>query len=566
MPQNLCTMLQRVLDLQTEYSSSNTMAMEKRGVLIRNGLVEVLQPLSGDATVEGKDGIGRKSRVPWVRIFNPSTSPSAREGLYLVYLFAADGSAVHLSLNQGTQVLNGGTLTAQSAEILIGRRMMMRDLLGDQLDGLAETINLFDQGSLAAGYELGHIAGWTYSNGQIPDDETLSRDLRQALVLLREINRSLPVDGQPAVSLGIAADEFVDAVSRSGLVFEGLNRDLPKAAFAAVAAKRFVILTGMSGSGKTQLARALGQWFGHTASGIARYRVVPVRADWTSPEPMLGYEDALAPASDDGRRAWQVPETLRFILDAYADPNHPWLLILDEMNLAHVERYFADVLSGIESGEPVIPNLENVDGYWYPHATGASQIPLPPNLIIIGTVNVDETTYQFSPKVLDRGFSFEFRVNSDELGARRPWPTRAEQATPQALQALLAVMNDPNWHDKHPHPSEGLLISELLQLHGGLSEISLEFGHRSFRESLRFAATLAEAGVVDPDTAWDWIVMTKILPKVHGGRAQLEAFLTKLNADTAENPGGQSPRPLVARKTERMLRSLQTSQFASFAE
>src|SRR5690606_24773595 len=151
------------------------------------------------------------------------------------------------------------------------------------------------------------------------------------------------------------------------------------------------------------LARALGQWLGTAEDGQERYTVVPVRPDWTSPEPLLGYEDALLPMRR-GRRAWTVPGPLQFILRAARDPRNLYLMVLDEMNLAHVERYFADVLSGIESDEAILPDLHVVDGHWYPQRAGF-RLPFPANLMVVGTVNVDETTYQFSPKVLDRAFS-----------------------------------------------------------------------------------------------------------------------------------------------------------------
>lgn len=365
---------------------------------------------------------------------------------------------------------------------------------------------------------------------------------------------------------GSAADAFSRAVEQAGLIFGGVNEWLPRALFAAVGAKRFAILTGMSGSGKTQIARALGQWLGSGPGGGPRYIVVPVRADWTSPEPMLGYEDAILPPSPDGRRAWHVPETLQFILRARADSRNPWLLVLDEMNLAHVERYFADVLSGIESAEPIVPNLVQVGGYWYEHPSGPSKVPLPTNLIIIGTVNVDETTYQFSPKVLDRAFSFEFRVTAEELATGTPAPTPVAEAHTEHRSALLAVMTDPNWHITNPHPTVGELATLLLELHGNLEKIGFEFGHRSYRESQRFAATLAATGLTDPDSTWDWVVMTKVLPRVHGGRRQLESFLGDLNRYAIGVDAEKPPRPLVARKTARMLRSLQSNQFAGFSE
>ena len=94
----------------------------------------------------------------------------------------------------------------------------------------------------------------------------------------------------------------------------------------------------------------------------------------------------------------------------------PHFLILDEMNLSHVERYFADMLSAIESGEPL--HLHSEAGT-VGHPALPSGVPrelsLPPNLFIVGTVNVDETTYMFSPKVLDRANVLEFRVTEEEM-------------------------------------------------------------------------------------------------------------------------------------------------------
>lgn len=365
---------------------------------------------------------------------------------------------------------------------------------------------------------------------------------------------------------GVAAAAFSVAVATCGLRFGGINEHLPRALLCAVAAKRFAILTGLSGSGKTQLARALGQWCGTDSDGTPRYAVVPVRSDWTSPEPLLGYEDALRPPTADGRRAWSVPDALGFILRAHADPSHPWVLILDEMNLAHVERYFADVLSGIESGEPVIPDLVLQDGHWYPRRPDGRKVPLPPNLIVIGTVNVDETTYQFSPKVLDRAFTFEFRVSTEELAADLPWPRPMQAGDSSHLQTVLSVITDAEWHQAHPHPDQAELVAWLLDLHRSLETIGLEFGHRSLREALRFGSTLAAAGLDDVDTAWDWVVISKVLPRVHGGRRQLEGFLKHWHEFALGGNDDKPLRPLVAKKCGRMLSALQAHQFAAFSE
>ena len=112
--------------------------------------------------------------------------------------------------------------------------------------------------------------------------------------------------------------------------------------------KPFVILTGLSGSGKTKLAQAFVQWI---CEDKKQYCIVPVGADWTNREPLLGYVNALNPEE------YILPENgaLQLIIEANNEENQykPYFLILDEMNLSHVERYFADFLSVMESNEEI---------------------------------------------------------------------------------------------------------------------------------------------------------------------------------------------------------------------
>lgn len=374
-----------------------------------------------------------------------------------------------------------------------------------------------------------------------------------------------PSESTPQLPFSIAAADFSTAVTNSGLVFRGNNTDLPAALMAALAAKPFALLSGLSGSGKTQIARALGQWLGSDGTG-QRYLVVPVRPDWSSPEALVGYEDALLPPSADGRRAWVVPEPMRFMLRAADDPDHLYLLVLDEMNLAHVERYFADVLSGIESGEPILPPLAlEHDGYWR-SSPGAGPRPLPNNLLVVGTVNIDETTYQFSPKVLDRAFTFDFRVSTEELDPAIKRPSGLSPTSDDHVAAVASVLRDEDWHVMNPAEGSAEITAEMIGLHERLSLIGFEFGHRTFIESMRFAATLGGVGVTDPDAALDWILMSKVLPKLHGSRRQLEGFLVDL-LGTAHGAEPEKPVwPRTAQKVSRMLDLLRANQFVSFAE
>jgi hypothetical protein len=281
----------------------------------------------------------------------------------------------------------------------------------------------------------------------------------------------MTVDLTPA-KIAVAASAFVSAVEKAGML---LREDDIQAFLAALMTKPFAILTGLSGSGKTQLAKRLGEWFGSDGNGRPRYLVVPVRPDWTGPEYLFGYPDVLR--SEGVEEVWAVPDALEFMLRAAREEKEPFLLLLDEMNLAHVERYFADFLSGVESREPILPELKLHSGRWT--SIGNSQrLPLPRNLFVAGTVNVDETTYLFSPKVLDRAFTFEFRTSTAELDPtlRRPGTAPAASSEHRAVVAGLAANDD--WHHSHPHPEQDKLLDDLRALHGILAASGHEFGHR----------------------------------------------------------------------------------------
>jgi 5-methylcytosine-specific restriction protein B len=386
---------------------------------------------------------------------------------------------------------------------------------------------------------------------------------------------------EPLPDLAAIWESFNAALKDCGLTF-GDNQDIFIRAFlTALVTKPFVILTGLSGSGKTQLAIKLGEWL-----GPGRWHIEPVRPDWTGAEALFGYEDALQPPAN-GRRAWHVPRALEFVVRAARDPVWPYLLILDEMNLAHVERYFADVLSGMESREPCLPNLRlGPDGNWrLAPRPEPERIEFPRNLFLAGTVNVDETTYMFSPKVLDRANTLEFRVSTEALDVTARRPGEVDAGRPDLVAGFLALAKDDNWHQHNPAPKRDDVVAYLLELHRLLSEGGFEFGHRVFYEATRFAALLAAAGETGPEVALDLQILQKILPRLHGSRRRLESTLHGLGkfcfsleikpGDVSGGPGvfdplnppqGEARLPLSFEKVQRMTRVLQANQFASFTD
>jgi hypothetical protein len=334
--------------------------------------------------------------------------------------------------------------------------------------------------------------------------------------------------------------------------------------------KRFCILTGLAGSGKTKLAEAFAMWL---CESPQQYRIVAVGADWTSNENLLGYADALQP----GQYRAPVNGVLELLLRAQADTEKPYFLILDEMNLSHVERYFADFLSAMESDNAPL-SLHGVDaGLALPSAPGGTvpaKLPLPHNLFIIGTVNVDETTYMFSPKVLDRANVIEFRATKDQMAAFLDNPTGVElkalkeQGVPFASAFLARAKADADvatLTDKDGNPLNAQLKSDLIAVFSALESAGVEFGFRTAKEIARFMVIHKELSGEDwvYKDALDAQVLQKLMPKLHGSARKLECVLKALADFAAE---ANRDLPLTREKIKRMQSRLERDGFTSFAE
>ena len=379
-------------------------------------------------------------------------------------------------------------------------------------------------------------------------------------------------------SLRDISDQFAAILRASQLNFGTAHEAFVRAFIASAIAKPFLILTGISGSGKSQIALRFGEWLGE------RMLVAPVRPDWTGSEALFGFEDALRPPVN-GSYPWHVPPTLEFMLKAAADPDYLYVLLLDEMNLSHVERYFADALSGMESGAGCLPNLTlGQDGCWRLTESSSPRIPFPRNLLIVGTVNVDETTYMFSPKVLDRAHTFEFRVTSTDLDPAIRRPTSCAPAPDDTVRTILLAIQDHSLQVRTPYSRNAELVVELRRLHALLEKHSFEFGHRVFYEAIRFAAVYEQCGDSDLAHVLDRIILQKLLPRLHGSRRRLELLLLGLckycvsspppdlsdeavaNFDPERHPEDQVALPQSFAKLRRMVRTLRANQFVSFSE
>jgi hypothetical protein len=135
-------------------------------------------------TIRGRTGVGDPAEVPWVGLF-PEGAESAKRGVYAVLLFAADGSRVSLSLNQGSEGVQGG------ARVLLKRAVDIRDAVGDQPD-LDTTIDLASAVERPRMYEAANAYARTYSRGAVPDSDVVFDDLRRFARMVGTVRDRLP--------------------------------------------------------------------------------------------------------------------------------------------------------------------------------------------------------------------------------------------------------------------------------------------------------------------------------------------------------------------------------------
>lgn len=278
---------------------------------------------------------------------------------------------------------------------------------------------------------------------------------------------------------------------------------------------------------------------------LPNHTVVPVRPDWTDHRGLLGYFNPLI------RRYEKTPflELVMAACDEFQKAKTegrepaPFFAVLDEMNLARVEHYFSDLLSCMESGAPLHlhDELSLEAGQIDEGVAIPRELPLPPNLFVTGTVNVDETTYMFSPKVLDRAFTIEL----NEVDLQSYTTLDAHQTSESVLDLDKFWGLAGAW--RKPEPEDwcelggldgGQYQQWLVDLNQLLKGEGRHFGYRVANEISRFVL-LAMKQVVKANNAatvaFDFAVLEKVLPKLNGTQQELHELLRKLFA-FAVNP------------------------------
>lgn len=365
----------------------------------------------------------------------------------------------------------------------------------------------------------------------------------------------------------------------------------------AMRTKPFLLLAGISGTGKSRIVKQMAfescpdipaLRSDKTAPG--NYELIEVKPNWHDSSELLGYE------SEIGGPHYVVTPFVRFLVKAMRYPDVPFFVCMDEMNLAPVEQYFAEFLSVLESrkllsdgtitSEPLIKadifskyadqlhrDLDITDTETYKAAYDRLKndgLRLPSNLIVVGTVNMDETTHQFSRKVIDRAMTIEMNIEDAETPFKNFFeggddlhyydnPQPKDLFLPkvvQASEALSILRAEDASYLKENVP--GLLHS----LNSALNGTPFKIAYRVQNELILYFFSLREE---NPDEAaeallaqaMDAILMMKVLPRIEGDEDLLDKPLKAL-AQFTENY------PQASRKIAEMQERLPQAHFTCF--
>lgn len=341
-------------------------------------------------------------------------------------------------------------------------------------------------------------------------------ELREALSVF-DIDKHLPEkDGEKEMT----TKERV-AVIRKYIEAKGFNYDgsLIENFYLGLKSKPFVILAGTSGTGKTRLVRLFAEAI------KAEYKLVSVRPDWSDSSDLFGHVDL--------NQKFVPSAIIDFVKQAELNPTKPYFLCLDEMNLARVEYYMSDILSAIEtrryeSGmiitDPVVSSANYGND---PHAPGKyGNVILPGNLYIVGTVNMDETTFPFSKKVLDRANTIEFSY-VDLLSMPSFSTATADKitVTNEFLVSKYITLNDCDAADRE---YIGSVCTTLSRINSILEIANAHIGYRVRDEIVFYMLNNREADLLDDKVAFDNQIMQKILPRVQGSSESIKTMLGEL--------------------------------------
>lgn len=524
--------------------------------------------------VSGSVGKGLATKTPWIAILDKEVTTSTREGVYIVFLFSSDYKHVYLTLNQGT------TVPGQFGPRLGKKEIAENSKRIRQLLNIKDVVLKTDGNADIADerYKEGSVY---YTLWDVNNEEQGEKILNQYLEIYKRYKELTMVKNASKVTVVRQMKDFSIA-----------PKYIPYT--TALRTKPFMLLAGISGTGKSRIVREMAKacWkegdpeFGNNHP--KNFCMVQVKPNWHDSSELIGYVSRL-----NGEK-FVVGPFLRFLAAAIKDPDTPYFLCLDEMNLAPVEQYFAEYLSVIESRklndsgiietDPII-EYENIDAYGnlidqlfdtqeeriaYKSAEGGKRLTIPQNFFVVGTVNMDETTFSFSRKVLDRAMTIEMNEVDLHGGLEK------DAGNDIGYIGNCIIGDAAEGCDVYEDNSElcDQVLKYLVQVNAILEGTPFKIAYRTRNEFLMYAVNRKKLD--EKSQLWqslDEMTSMKILSRIEGDEERTKKVLDGLKAlveeqivaqmptDAGETPALQS---ISAAKIDEMLAKLKATGFTSY--
>lgn len=554
---------EKFLTVLNEYLQARTerFAGHKMGSFVRNEMTTEITRLPfidhSQYVVTGSVGQGNWAAVPWLAIMNKDITTSTQRGYYIVYLFSEDMERLYLTLAQGVTETTKEEMQKIKEEIREQIHMSDKVKKDDEI--------FLGTSSKAKGYANSTAAYIAYDANKMPSEKELVEDLEEMLryyegfIAYKEKGtkyemiyerKEVYLDQQSII------DHVSSYIQSKGFFYE--KKDLVNF-FLSLKTKPFVILSGISGTGKTKIVQWFAESLGATEEN-GQFTLIPVRPDWSDSSDLLGYVNL--------QGEFQERPLIKVLENADANPNRPYFVVLDEMNLARVEYYFSDFLSVIESRKWKDGKI--VTSPVLPESITNKYITIPSNVYIIGTVNMDETTHPLSKKVLDRANTIEFNtVNLDYFNFLMDVEEKeAEIASNRSLETEYLHLKE---CFKDNEDLVRNISSILIEINKILESVGAQVGYR-IRDEICFYMAYNEQGkLLSFDEALDYQIYQKILPRLAGSDGRTEEVLKQLYVlcaneeyDSGNNDDSYAKYPRSANKLSHMLRRFEYDGFTSF--
>lgn len=311
-------------------------------------------------------------------------------------------------------------------------------------------------------------------------------------------------------------------ISRKGFNY---SKELVENLYLSIKTKPFVILSGISGTGKSKIVQLFSEAIGANYDN-GRFKLIPVKPDWSDATDLLGYRNI------EGKFTPGIITLAAY--ESMKNPENPYFICLDEMNLARVEYYFSDILSLMETkrldgnGNIVTEKLISKEQFGRDTASfdKYGDVYIPQNLYIIGTVNMDETTFPFSKKVLDRANTIEFNKVDLNYNFEQIFNEEIEERIYHNDFLKANYLKIAECKDEKEIAIK--VIDKLISINNILENYNQHFGFRVRDEIVFYMIYAIKNNIMDFDKALDYCIVQKILPKINGSNSDVLEILVKI--------------------------------------